>query len=306
MMKIRYKFGIAALFIALLVGIYNAFGLYELKNFYKDLYKAGLLKHYIFGKFTQEKCEFALSLSLSNADKFIAHAGGGVIKDGKSYSYTNSRQALLQSISEGFKFIELDLVLDADGEIFAAHDYAHFYRITGANLDENASQMPPSKAYIKNAKIHGIFDTLSLDDINEIFLANPGVYLVTDKLNDFEKMTTQLKFKDRIIVEAFGLANYLKAREFGLLAMLSSADFELAKKHKITALAFHTSVLKDEKSAAKAREFIANGGCAMVFSSNEKPFIKAHLNSSATMFYTDFYDINADKCKLAKDECKTY
>lgn len=304
------KYGVfAVLIIAILAAIYNAFHLNRVKNFYKDLYKAGVLKPYLLGKLAQEKCEFNALISgktPTNADYFIAHAGGGIIQDGAHFSYTNSREALLQSIAEGFKFIELDLVLNDEGEIFATHDYKHFYGITGANLDENATQTPPSRAYIENAKIHGRFETLNLDEINEIFLQNPHLILVTDKLNDFEKMAQQLKFKERVLVEAFGVQNYFKARKFGFKAMLSSADFDLAKKLNINALAFHTSVLKDENAAKKAADFLKNGGCAMVFSSNEKAFVKAHLGKTATAFYTDFYDINADDCKLKDGKCTTY
>ena len=38
----------------------------------------------------------------------------------------------------------------------------------------------------------------------------------------------------------------------------------------------------------------------------EKAFINKHKGKSATKFYTDFYDIKADKCKLDEKECKTY
>lgn len=44
----------------------------------------------------------------------------------------------------------------------------------------------------------------------------------------------------------------------------------------------------------------------MMFSSNEKAFTSKHKGKNATKFYTDFYDIKADKCKLDEKECKTY
>lgn len=89
---------------------------------------------------------------------FIAHAGGAIIDKGEVFTYTNSKEALLQSIKEGFKFIELDLVLDLQGEIFAAHDYKHFYKITNAPLVEilnDSAFAPPSKDYIKMPKSMG-------------------------------------------------------------------------------------------------------------------------------------------------------
>ena len=50
---------------------------------------------------------------------FIAHAGGAIIENGKPFTYTNSKEALLQSIEEGFSFIELDLMLDSSGGYLA-------------------------------------------------------------------------------------------------------------------------------------------------------------------------------------------
>ena len=48
-----------------------------------------------------------------NSKMLIAHAGGLI--DG--YSYTNSKEALLKSISEGYQYIELDLYGTTDGSI---------------------------------------------------------------------------------------------------------------------------------------------------------------------------------------------
>ena len=80
----------------------------------------------------RQKCAFPSSRDLGDWQNFIAHAGGAIIHEGKPYTYSNSKEALLASIHKGYRFIELDLMLDSDGEIFGAHDYAHFYGITNA------------------------------------------------------------------------------------------------------------------------------------------------------------------------------
>lgn len=253
-----------------------------------------------------EQCPFnaqAKNFSPLPNRHFIAHAGGAIIENGKPFTYTNSKEALLQSIAEGFSFIELDLMLDSSGGIFGAHDYEHFSSITGGSLPKDS---PPSKEQILSSKIHNHFTPLVAESIAEIFLANPRIYLVTDKLNDFSAITSQLPFIDRILVEVFSLRDYYKAKRLGLLPMLSTSNIALAKSLKIPMVATHTSMLKDPTKLKLAREYITQGGCIMAFSSNEKSFIQTHLEASATMFYTDYFDINANKCKLEEEMCKTY
>ena len=251
--------------------------------------------------------------STPNADFLIAHAGGGLILDGESFAYTNSKEALLQSISEGFRFIELDLMLDIDGDIFAAHSYEDFYKMTGAEFaDKSALQSPPSKDYLKKARIYGRFSVLDKDDINEIFKANPSVYLVTDKLNDFTALSRQFEFKDRLLVEVFSKENYFRALKMGfkypMFCVKDSVEaLKEAMRLDIAMITASTRLLQSEQGEKLARKYIENGGCIMAFSSNEKAFIDKHKNRHATAFYTDFYDIKKGKCKIDDEsKCKTY
>ena len=313
-----------------IVGIYNHFNLWQFKGV-----KVAYLQNYL----QNPKCNFNLnqdviystnSTNVANLDRrqgFIAHAGGALIdkKTGEVFTYTNSKEALLQSIKEGFRFIEIDLSLDAQGEIFAAHDYKHFYKITNAlpkNFNENifshSAFAPPSKDYIKNAKIYGRFTPLQAHDINAIFSANPSrVYLVTDKLQDFDALSNQLDFgetsiKDRILIEVFSIKDYFKARKMGFKYPMFCAwdlieNIKMAMRHKIPMITTHTDILRDEQGAKLAEEYIKNGGCIFTFSSNETNFINEHLGKRVSAFYTDFYDIAQGECKLRnKDKCTTY
>ena len=160
--KTKISVSVAVAFVAITgasVGVYNHFKLWQFKGV-----KTAYLQNYM----QNPKCDFnpLVNPNLTNKDsQFIAHAGGALIDDktGEVFTYTNSKEALLQSIKEGFKFIELDLSLDSQGEIFAAHDYKHFYTITNAQLVHflnDSAFAPPSKDYIKNAKIYGRFTPL--------------------------------------------------------------------------------------------------------------------------------------------------
>ena len=311
----KFTLILAVAFVAIVgisVGVYNHLKLWNFK---------GVLGVYAKNYFENPKCDFnALNAEGQNIDSafhFIAHGGGAIVANeakGEVFTYTNSKEALIQSINEGFRLIELDLMLDKDGDIFAAHDYKHFYGITNApnpNMEylNDSAFAPPSKDYINNAKIYGRFTPLDKDAINAIFGANPSVYLVTDKLNDFSAIENQLNFgKDRIIIEIFSVRDYFRARKMGFkYAMFSTSDIAFALRHKIPMIAIHTSVVQSESGANLARKYIANGGCIFAYSTNESAFINAHKGKSVSAFYVDYYDMNANQCKLRdKSKCKTY
>ena len=84
------------------------FLLINVKNFTQDsLYSVGI-QHAL----KTDKKEF----------NFIAHAGGGI----NGLTYTNSVNAIEQSILNNFKLIELDLLITEDKMIIASHDWKSF------------------------------------------------------------------------------------------------------------------------------------------------------------------------------------
>lgn len=90
-------------------------------------------------------------------------------------------------------------------------------------------------------------------------------------------------------------------------AMLSSGDLALVRKYNIAMIATHTSLLQSKEGIKDAQDFVANGGCIMLFSTNEKAFIDKHKGVSVTQFYVDNYDITNNKCKFDDEsKCKTY
>lgn len=60
-------------------------------------------------------------------DRYIAHGGGAI--DG--IRYTNSSEAFIQAIDDGYRFIEFDLRLSLDGHYFGAHYIDDFNHNTG-------------------------------------------------------------------------------------------------------------------------------------------------------------------------------
>jgi len=66
---------------------------------------------------------------IGNSGGLIAHAGGGI----NGLKYTNSLEAMEQSIEHGFKMVELDLLISSDGRIVAVHDWKTFHEMTNSN-----------------------------------------------------------------------------------------------------------------------------------------------------------------------------
>jgi len=133
---------------------------------------------------------------------FIAHAGGAI--DG--INYTNSLEALNLSYSKGCRLFELDLRLTTDGKIVAKHDPS---KITEAKF---MSQL-----------IHSKYTPLNMETINRWFRDHPDAILITDKINDPQKIYDEFLFPDRVIMELFSWEAVDKAIELGIKPMVTGS-----------------------------------------------------------------------------------
>ena len=275
------------------------FSLMIFKNYSKNLElkkeekkKQELVKNF---DLSNEIKEFLNQNNLEN--QLIAHAGGGI----NELTYTNSLEALNQSISNGFKLIELDLKQTSDEKLVAVHDWKSFKRKT--NCCDNL-KFPIDHKTFNDQKISNL-NLLDYKKINEIFSENKDLILITDKSNNFELINNQLNFDaSRIIVEIFGQQNYFKAIQSGIKNPMYSAnlnDFDFIKKYNVKLIAIHTSELQNHYE--KYLELKNNGVLIFVYSSNEINFIKKY-QSVATAFYTDFLSPASPICKVSN--CKTY
>lgn len=113
-------------------------------------------------------------------EKLIAHAGGKV----KGERYLNTLEAITASAERGYKYIELDLLKTADDRIVAAHDWFRLTELAGASPNQGLSKLDLSS--ISSLYTGGGIHTFLADmDILAFFAKHPGVYLVTDKIDDF-------------------------------------------------------------------------------------------------------------------------
>ena len=136
----------------------------------------------------------------------IAHAGAAI--DGNIY--TNSREAVENSIKNGRRYIEIDLIKTSDGHLVAAHDWERVNKMIGRKSDA-----PLSLKEFKNVKLMGKYSTMDMNDIRELFEKYPNWIMLSDKIRDVSRLRKELPYTDRIIVQTFGLLDYFKALKEG-------------------------------------------------------------------------------------------
>lgn len=103
-------------------------------------------------------------------NRVVMHALGAI--DG--LAYTNSKEALENSYLEGNKAFECDMVLTADGELVACHDWG-----TGMQKGFSEDNIPTKEEFMQ-VKIYDQYTPMSIDEIIEFMAEDPEVYVITD------------------------------------------------------------------------------------------------------------------------------
>lgn len=130
--------------------------------------------------------QYSYDLRPGQCCTLIAHAGGAI--DGNPY--TNSREALLLSIRNGYHLIEMDFEKTSDGDLFVQHGWKGWASHTGYK-----GPLPPTTAAVNALKHHfvvtrsgfsiaGTYTVMSLGDLLEILAKHPDVKIVTDAKTD--------------------------------------------------------------------------------------------------------------------------
>ncbi|WP_372385290.1 glycerophosphodiester phosphodiesterase family protein [Vibrio sp. BS-M-Sm-2] len=207
-----------------------------------------------------------ISNIIVNSGSLIAHAGGGI--DG--LKYTNSLEAVEKSIENGFKMIELDLLVSSDGKIVAVHDWNSFHLMTNSNKNG-----PIASEEFELKTINDNYHTLNISEAIEILSENE-VILVTDKIENLELLSKSIIDKDKSIVEVFSLKKYNEAIKLGFNNVALNIDLntpliidwiELNKIRTVTYRGDNLSSLGNEYK--KAITLSNMGISAMIYSSND-------------------------------------
>lgn len=102
----------------------------------------------------------------------VAHAGGGV--DG--VKYTNSREAIVESLGRGFEWVEIDFAWTTDGVLVCMHGWGNNFR----RLFERESADPVSLEEFKRDREGKRFRFLTLYDLAGVMEEYPKLKIVTD------------------------------------------------------------------------------------------------------------------------------
>lgn len=228
---------------------------------------------------------------------FIAHGGGAI--DG--HKYTNSLEAVTKSLDNGFVFIELDLLETSDGHFLAAHDWALFNKATGHPKMGNTA---PTLREAKSRKLYGKYTPLDAGAIRALFEENPGAFLVTDKTDAYTRLTASFPFKERLLVEAYSVENYVRALETGIVHAVFNAGTpdNLAEARRLGIRLISMPVWLAEANIETVRAMHKGGVAIFAYgpansgpSADTEEFFQAYLGTAFSKYYSDFWIPASDR-----------
>jgi len=144
--------------------------------------------------------------------RFVAHGGGFV----EGYGTTNSIEAVMQSIADGYKLIELDFGFSSDGELIMIHDWGR----TASTYFGTSFSRRLSENEFEKILINGKFHTLTFKKLMLILDEAEDVRIVTDVKDDNIRALTIIAEKysdyiDRIIPQIYSYDQYNVVKSLG-------------------------------------------------------------------------------------------
>lgn len=233
--------------------------------------------------------KFYTSGNYLSPDAYIAH-GGGIGK----FTYTNSLEAVLDSLRKGFRFIEIDMLETSDGHILGAHDWKTFKSLTG--IKDN-SDSPLSFSEIQELRTDNKYTVLSGNSISNLMKLNQEYVLVTDKIKNYNLLLKEIPYPDRIIVEVFKPKDYLKALYSGIrypaYCIWDKKNLKTAVKLKFPIVTLNAKNFFENDAAIELVQKLHDSGVTILlfytsFLNRDKPeFLKKHLGKTVSKIYTD-------------------
>jgi len=165
--------------------------------------------------FSKQETDHILPHRAYSELSLIAHAGGGL----QFGLYSNSLEALDQSASVGFEFIEVDFMPTVNGDLVLIHDWGKRYR-QYFGVKTIASGEPESADIFKRMKMRHDLTPLSLGDLLEWMRVNPNIRIITDIKTHNVKHLKHLHSKaddlaPRFIPQIYQVSEYEAVRQIG-------------------------------------------------------------------------------------------
>ncbi|MGR5557283.1 glycerophosphodiester phosphodiesterase family protein [Vibrio fortis] len=246
----------------------------------------------------------------------IAHGGGGTQYRRESAElYTNSKEAILDSIEDGKKLIELDLAVTSDGHIVAVHSWPEVKAKVawkGINRQVLHDNVPLSYSEVKSIDLGKGIKPLCINEINDIFSEYQDLILVTDKIRDISLLSSQFKYLDRLIVEVFDLDSYELAFSLGISNIAYNVDIrkknivDWIENKRIKAVTFSArEVNLHPRAYENSLKLMSKGIVSLAYSSNDDDFIKNNIGVTISACYTDYWSLE-DKSSILIGGNTTY
>lgn len=222
----------------------------------------------------------------ASPNAYIAH-GGSINR----FVYNNSIEAAHDSIAQGFRFIEFDLLVTSDGHLVGGHSWEDFRKLAHLPVEEK----PLSLAEVVESSRPGEFSPMTAKDICKLLEENPELIVVTDKIEDYELLLTEIPYPDRLIVEVVGNAfSYQKAIKAGVrypaLSVHNSNQMKLARDCGIPLVVLSNENFFDDPVGVELMKEMHGMGITILLYdryADAPEIILGHLGRSFSMIYTD-------------------
>lgn len=189
----------------------------------------------------------------------IAHAGGAI----GGYTYTNSKESLINALNNGFRYIELDLFETSDDIIVCSHDSSRF-------------------------RIKPVF---SLCEAINIWQDRQFEFVV-DKISNPKILNLYFKTnRAHVYVETFTISEFRQLIQNGYTPMLSVGGVRGLLKYMVTSIycgKVDWIVTYYQTPEYMLRIYKRLGAHIAVYTVNDISYLKKHIGKDVDMVYTDY------------------
>lgn len=229
--------------------------------------------------------------------KAIAHAGGQI----KDLTYSNCKQALDNSVDNGFSLIETDFIWTSDNKLVLAHSWDGF-------MKKFFSVEPKQYSYdeFKSFKMVYDFNQMTLEDLANWIREHKDVKIVTDIKDKNIQALKVIKdsypeLVNNFIPQIYSIQEYIKVQELGYdniiltLYMSNYTDDEIvdfAKRCKLYAVTM-PSDRAETQLPAKLNEI---GVITYTHTINDVNKAKEYIENGVYGVYTD--NINPEQLEM--------
>lgn len=225
--------------------------------------------------------------------QLIAHAGGAVY----GYRLTNSMEAIAQAYDNGFRYIELDFDVTADGYVVLIHGWQSLVkRLLNLEGQLSLAEFEGTDTFLN-------LTLLSLEDLLVWLEEHPDVSIITDvKSEDNTAVLEQIASQagDQIgqfIPQVYDYEEYDRVQGLGYSRIIltlyrmnvdTASLQEFAQNHELWAVTMDQSRVSEELLRAVA----STGTAVYAHTVNDLSFFETWREMGLTGIYTDYFQPN--------------